>query len=454
MSSLRIRLSLVLLVATGFVWLFASAWIYSESNAEIERVLDTRLQESARMVASLVMPSNASDVDRLVAKGNAAALSERYEHQLSCQIWSFDGKLITKSSGAPDEALAGTVDGFTERLIGGEPWRVFTVEDHEKGIRVMVGDSLTLRHRLITDLLKGLLLPLALIIPLLAFVIWGSISAGLRPIDAIVGELRSRSADDIKPLTSKKSPQEIRPLVEELNKLFVDVDAARQHERELTAFAAHELRTPLAGLKTQAQIAIATSDQHVREEALRQIVFSIDRTSRLIQQILTTARIDAAVSTGRLQLVDLRGLLQEIIAEHPSGRHDIRLELDNCPASIETNRELLILALRNLHENAIQHVPVGGSVIWSCAFTGGRRVLVLEDTGPGIPEDELPLVFNRFFRGRHKTGIGSGLGLAIVDIALKRLGATIVLRNRDDGSGLHTEITLPEIQRSGDNFSI
>ena len=443
MISLRARLALILLIATGLIWLCASIWIYTESKTEVERVLDTRLQEAARMVASLATPSNTSDLDQRMSDMASAPLSGSYEHQLSCQIWSFGGKLIAKSTGAPSERLSDSTVGFSDRLVGKEPWRVFTVEDHEKGIRVMVGDSLTLRHRLVADLLKGLLLPTLLIIPLLGFAIWTSISTGLRPIDGITDELRNRSADDMKPLEVGRIPREIRPLVEELNKLFGEVDSARLHERELTAFAAHELRTPLAGLKTQAQIAIAATDSKVREEALRQLVFSIDRTSRLIQQMLTTARLDAGAEIGRNEPVDLRSLLDDIASDQPSGDRKIIVKLDRRNATIETNRELLMLALRNLHENAIQHVPDGGSATWSCDHHDDRLVLVLEDSGPGIPEDELPLVTNRFYRGRRKSGVGSGLGLAITDLALKRIGGTIVLRNRSDGGGLRAEISLP-----------
>lgn len=442
MVSLRTRLSLLLVAATGLIWLCASIWIYAESKVEIERVLDTRLQESARMVASLAMPSGSDELDRRIANPSTP-LSGSYAHQLSCQIWSFDGKLISKSSGAPQETLAGPATGFSDRVIDSEPWRVYTVEDQAKGIRVMVGDSLTLRSRLIADLLKGLLIPMALIIPFLALAIWASIAAGLRPLDAIADELRHRSVDDMKPLKANRAPREISPLVNELNKLFGDVDAARRHERELTAFAAHELKTPIAGLKAQVQVALATTDPQIRDGALQQIVVSIDRTSRLMQQMLTTARLESQAEFQKVQLVNLSDLLKEIVLHHPAGNRAISVRHECGEGTIETDRELLTLALRNLHENAVQHTSDDGSVVWSCSRSTGHLALALEDNGPGIPEDELPLVFNRFYRGKRKSSLGSGLGLAITDIALKRLGGTITLQNRSDTTGLRVEISLP-----------
>jgi len=446
MNSLRGRLSLILLLATGAIWFCAAVWIYAESKTEVERVLDTRLQEAARMVASIAAHASPSDLDRQMSAG-PEALSATYQRQLSCQIWSFDGKLLAKSTEAPRERLSETSEGFSERMVGKEPWRVFTVEDRDKGVRVMVGDSLTLRRRLVTDLLTGLLLPTVLIVPLLAFAIWAAIGKGLRPIGALTTELGERGADDMKPLELGRIPREIRPLVEELNKLFGAVDTARRHERELTAFAAHELRTPLAGLKTQAQIAIATTDERVRGEALQQLVVSIDRTSRLIQQMLTTARLDADAETGRTDRVDLRRLVDDIVSTHPSGQRAVEVDFAQCHPTIETKRDMLALALRNLYENAIQHAPEGGSVVWTCRRDDRGLVLVLEDSGAGIPEDELPLVTNRFYRGRRKSGVGSGLGLSITELALKRIGGSLVLRNRTDRSGLRAEVRLPVSRR-------
>lgn len=447
MISLRTRLSLVLLLATGVIWCCAAVWIYVESKTEIERVLDTRLQEAARMVTSIATRASPTDVDGRMSE-SAEVPSASYERQLSCQIWSFDGKLLAKSTEAPSERLSDSQEGFSDRIVGKEPWRVFTVEDRDKGLRVMVGDSLTLRRRLVTDLLTGLMLPMILILPLLALAIWAAIGKGLRPIGVLTAELGGRGVDDMKPLEVGRTPSEIKPLVEELNALFGAVDAARRHERELTAFAAHELRTPLAGLKTQAQIAIATTDEMVRGQALRQLVVSIDRTSRLIQQMLTTARLDADAEAACTDRVELRRLVDEIVAAHPSGRREIAIDFTSCNPSIETNREMLGLALRNLYENAIQHAPEGSSVAWLCRRDGDELLLVLEDGGAGIPEDELPLVVKRFYRGRRKSDVGSGLGLAITELALKRIGGNLALTNRTDGSGLRAEVRLLAPRRS------
>lgn len=441
MSSLRKRLFVILVAATGIIWLSAVAWIYLGSKAQLEHVLDTRLQEAARMVSSLVAGGNMAAAD--AAASVAVSAQAGYERQLSCQIWSLDGRLVARSSGAPDQRLTESVAGFSEQLVGGETWRVFTIEDATKGVRVMVGDRLGLRDRLVADLIKGLMAPALLIVPMLGLLIWASIGSGLRPLRVMAGELRARGADDMSPIDTGNAPSEVKPLADALNGLFIKVEAARRHEREVTAFAAHELRTPLAGLKTQTQIAIAAADPTVREGALRQILVSVDRTTRLVRQLLVIARLDAGSRVNDVQDVNAGEILDEIIDGSRASGAAVRIDVD--PAlyalCVRANREMLTLALRNLHENAIEHMSDSGTVAWRAAPDGNG--LLVEDEGPGIPDDELALVTQRFYRGRHKSPAGTGLGLAITELAAKRLGGNLVLKNRGDAAGLSAAIVLP-----------
>src|SRR5665647_119083 len=280
MTSLRKRLFLILLSATGLIWLSAVAWIYISTRTELEHVLDTRLQEAARMVNSLVSSGNMSAAASIGALPGGPVETASYERQLSCQIWSLDGRLVARSSGAPDAALTVQEIGFSDRIVDGESWRVYSIKNDTSGVRVMVGDRLGLRDRLVADLIKGLMTPALLIIPLLGLLIWASLGQGLKPLTRIAADLRDRKADDMSSVDAGHAPREVQPLADALNGLFASVEAARQHERDVTAFASHELRTPLAGLKTQAQIAMAATDPEVRQGALRQILVSVDRTTR------------------------------------------------------------------------------------------------------------------------------------------------------------------------------
>ncbi len=438
MTSLRLRLFVILIGATGLIWLAAVSWIYISSQRELEHVLDTRLQEAARMVASLAEGFDRSPSDGADPKTFNPALSG-YERQLSCQIWSLDGRLIAKSSGAPEGVLTDRKSGFSDHEINGEAWRVYAVEDASKGVRVLVGDRLGLRERLVGDLVKGVLWPALLMIPLLGLLIWLSLRRGFRPLAWITHDIAHRKADDMRPVNVTTTPSEVRPLTEALNQLFAKVELARRHERDLTAFAAHELRTPLAGLKAQAQIAIAADDPTVMKHALRQILVSVDRTSRLVRQLLAIARLDAEVKDQGSETIAIGGLIDEVAAA--TARPDtVTVSVDPRLATLTwvVDRGCLELAIRNLHENAIQHMPSGGLVHWTVGSSPND--IVVEDEGPGIPENEMPQVGTRFFRGRFKSAVGSGLGLSISRLALERIGARLVLNNRTDTKGLRAEL--------------
>lgn len=442
--SMRGRLFIVLTVATGLIWLCASAWVYFQTRSEVEHVLDTRLQEAARMVSSLAINSDAVASDTSPSHEHLLPEIASYERQLSCQIWSLDGRLVARSSGAPSDSLGNETDGFSDQQVGGETWRVYAISDSAKGIRVLVGDRLGLRERLISDLIKGLLWPALLIVPLLGLLIWTVLGQGLRPLHSMAVDLRNRSVDDMSPVETSQAPPELAPLANSLNGLFSKVESARRHEREITAFAAHELRTPLAGLKTQAQVAIATQDPEARARALRLIVISVDRTSRLVRQLLAIARIDAQDDVQRTDNVNLGETLDEIVSADPlSDSANVVLGPALYEISLATNRDLLTSALRNLHENSIQHINSNGIVMWDAAHVGSTLVITLEDDGPGIPESELTLVTSRFFRGRHKSHYGSGLGLSIVQLAADKLGGALSLKNRSDGKGLRVTLSFP-----------
>ncbi|MCC2613841.1 ATP-binding protein [Neorhizobium sp. Rsf11] len=438
MNSIRVRLFAILLATTGSVWLFAAAWIYASTQAEVERVLDARLMEAARMVSSLITdhridPAAAADA----ATANAPPppfeeASGSYSRQLSCQIWSLQGNLVSRSESAPETSLASHTNGFEETEIDGERWRVYAVVNPSLGVRVLVGDSLEIRDRLIGDVIKGLLLPGIVILPVLAALIWLSVGRGLAPLTRIAEGLAGRSASELHPVDDGTVPQEVRPVIRALNSLFGRVAEARDRERSFTAYAAHELKTPLAGLKTQAQIALRTDDQNVQREALSRISTSVDRTSRMVRQLIDLAAIDASQGVSTDEPVDIAVLLGEIASELETqlAANDVHVAVELAdqtqrPTILRGDRVLVRLAIRNLLENAIQHSPKGEEV--RCRIVAGLSEAFVEilDQGPGIPQAEEQRVTERFFRGSKAHGRGSGLGLSIVQMALDRLGGSL-----------------------------
>ncbi|SDG23854.1 ATP-binding protein [Alloyangia pacifica] len=439
--SLRLRLFLILALATGAIWFSAVMWIEHSTRAQVTKVLDARLAEAARMVSSLLS-------DRRIAMagdGSPVAIPldphGDYAHQLSCQIWSLRGTLVGQSEGAPAGQLTGAHGtGYSESTVGGETWRVYTVENAALGVRVMVGDSIGVRERLVSGVIEGLLLPMALILPLLAAAIWISLGKGLAPMHRLAEALRLRSPSDLAPLPVGPVPAEMRPMRSALDGLFARLSRAREAERDFTAFAAHELKTPLAGLRTQAQIARIAPDAATRTRALQNIERSVDRTDRLVRQLL---ELSAVEREGAAQdQLDLGQLSAEICADLAplAEARDVMLVSDVPEGSAQplaASGFLLHAALRNLVENAVQASPVGAKVRISC----DGKVLAVEDSGPGIPEALRARACERFVRGT-QGGDGSGLGLAIASAAMERLGGELRLPP-SDGQGQRAELHLP-----------
>jgi len=441
-TSIRTRLFVILVLATGLIWLCAVVWIYVNTRHEVERALDTRLMEAARMVSSLVTRGEA--VVGATVEPPILDRTTGYERQLSCQIWSLDGRLLGLSGGAPSVELSAHASGFSETVIDGQVWRVYAIADEARGVRVLVGDRLTVREHLVGDMIVGLLLPAAPILPALAILIWASVGRGLRPLRSMTAALERRDANDLSPIGDENAPAEIRPMIEALNTLFGRVAEARAHERGFTAFAAHELRTPLAGLKTQVQVALAARETAARDSALRQTLVAVDRTTRLVEQLLSMSRLDVYATAAEQEWIDVGAALESLTQSLRPAERPVTVDVtpDARTAFVLMNAELFHLAVKNLFENALQHSPDGGTVTWSVRTTGAAAILAVQDDGPGIPEDELQLVRRRFFRGRHKSAVGNGLGLAIVDLALQRAGAELRLRNTENGTGLVAEIVL------------
>ncbi len=451
MRSIRARLFTILLVTTGIVWLSAIAWIYLSTKAEVERVLDARLTEAARMVSSLITSQEiairkAGGVPAMVAVPHVS-----YDRQLSCQIWGFDGTLVGRSESAPGQPLTAAKSGFSETTIDGETWRVYAVANPELGIRVLVGDNLYVRDRLVADVIRGLAFPALLILPVLAALLWLSVGKGLAPLAAIASALGVRRASDLSALPDNDSPSEIKPVIRSLNGLFARVSTARERERDFTAFAAHELRTPIAGLKTQAQIALGSNDEAIRNNALRQITVGVDHTARLVRQLTDLTNAESGELDDDAGHVDVGRTLQALaddIGQHHRDAASFSISAELARLELGVNPSLFMVGVRNLLENAVLHSPPDKPVRCDLRRDQGFEAITIDDCGPGIPEDELPKVCSRFFRGRNQTAAGSGLGLAIANLAAERMGARLYLENRAEG-GLRAELRFKKTVRNG-----
>lgn len=271
-------------------------------------------------------------------------------------------------------------------------------------------------------------------------------NAGLLPLGVVARQVQRRAPDNLAPLGERGVPREVSPLVQALNALFGRLRASFEQERRFTADAAHELRTPLAAVKTQAQVALAASSEDERRRALSKVVVGVDRATHLVEQLLLLARLDPQADLPGPVPVALHDLAASCIGEQAqvAADKDVTLALESGDEAVVLgNPTLLSVLLRNLIDNAIRYAPAASEVEVSIKRNHAGATLRVTDNGLGIPEDERDRVFDRFYRVVGAVERGSGLGLSIVKRIADLHHATIHLSQGSGGRGLAVEVSFP-----------
>lgn len=446
MTSIRQRLGLALILSTTLVWAAAMGWINLATRDRVEQALDARLSEAARMVSSLL-----SDHRIDLARGAGPALQAQlqpaggYERLLSCQIWSVKGEMVGRSEGAPQAALTAAAAGFSDSIVDGERWRVYTAVNAELGVRVMVGDRVAMRDNLVRGVITGLAVPALIMLPLLAALILAIVQRGLAPLTAVAGALEGRATHELRNLDVPRT-RELRPVVTALNALIARIRRDRQRERAFTTYAAHELKTPLAGISAQAQIALHAPDEQTRRAALQQILASVGRTDRLVGQLLELAALEDEDMPVTLAAIDLGGVVAAVAADLAPLAEARNLRLVVAPAEgaamTRAAPELVFAALRNPVENAILVSPPGATVGIDLWRQADEWRVEISDQGPGLEVEDAARLTQPFYRGRGAAYAGSGLGLAITQAALERVGGRLSV-GQGAAQGATVVIALP-----------
>jgi two-component system OmpR family sensor kinase len=358
------------------------------------------------------------------------------------QIWDASGLRIYASHAYP--TLPGLVPpGFHDvRVAGGGGWRVYAVP--VGGSVVQVAQPLAARDALVLRTAIGTVAPMFALFPLLGLLLWVGLGRGLEPLRRLAQEAGARDAGTLGPFAERGLDDELRPLVHALNGLLGRLGDALDAQRGFVADAAHALRTPLAALTLQAQLAERAGDEAARSAALAELRRGLRRANRLVEQLLTLARQEPGGPEPLPGRVDLAALARAAVADAAVAAEargvDLGLARDE-PLAIVGDPDALRILIDNLVDNALRHAPAGSAV--DVAVTADGTVAV-EDRGPGLPPAELEAVFERFRRGRDASGIGSGLGLAIVRRIAQRHGGRARLVNRG-GGGLRAEVVFPVV---------
>ena len=437
-TSLKQRLLVLALAAITLVWLGATAFTYLDAREEFDEVLDAHLAQAA----SLLVVQATHEIDELETEH--APLLHKYARRVAFQVWEKGQQLRLHSANAPQQPLANRERGFSDNTIDGKRWRVFSTWDESGEYLIHVAERIDVREELARDIAGNLLRPMWFSLPLLALLLWVAVLRGLRPLDKLAREVEQREPDNLVALDATSAPREVVPLIERLNRLFLRIDASMQKERRFTADAAHELRTPVAAIKAQAQVARAASAEAERIHALDNAILGCDRAAHLIDQLLTLARVDT-LDRGMAEPCRLRNIAAEAIAALvPAAlEKDMHLELlAGDEATVRGNPGLLRVLLRNLLDNSMRHSPSGTTVQVSIAQEPGAVCLSVSDNGPGIPEQERDKVLERFYRPLGTQASGSGLGLSIVKRIAEVHDAALQILPAGEGRGLRVTVSF------------
>lgn len=439
LTSLRLRLMLgfVLLTLTG--WGAASIGAWWQTRHNINMLFDTQQMLFAKRLATM-NPEQLSHQPLSLPKTKKLLKHHRGEQEddaLAFAVFTRDGQMVMNDGDNGKDFLFSTYqrNGFTDGRLQGDDdlWRMVWLSTPDKEYVVVVGQEWEYRDDMTRDIVHANLLPWLIALPIMMLLLLWLVTYELAPLKRIARQLRERTPGDDRPLKEARVPQEVRPLLAELNALFQRTGEMLMRERRFTSDAAHELRSPLAALKVQTEVAqLAHDDEKMRHHALQNLDAGIDRATRLVDQLLTLSRLD---SEGELetQPVDLYQLLQQAAIDHYAKARTTETEIVlNAPdaAVIRPGNALLLsLMIRNLLDNALRYSPPGGHT----ALNLTDNSIEVADDGPGVSREALQRIGERFYRppGQEKTG--SGLGLSIVSHIARLHGMRVQFTNRDEG---------------------
>ena len=344
-----------------------------------------------------------------------------------------------------------TALGYADVTVGGQAWRTYGLQTVQ-GV-IQIAQPVQVRESLARGAALRVVIPLLLLLPLLGAAVVGVVGSGLRPLRRVASEVQRRDVHSLTPIAAARLPQEIAPLVNELNRLLMRLDEAFQTQRAFIADAAHELRSPLTALSLELQLLDRAPDEEARREALANLKAAAARAIHLVEQMLTLARNEPREPVGELGAVALEQAVAEGIADAhalAAARH-IDLSLEAETATVRGDREALRTLVRNPVDNAVRYTPQGGSVRVRtrpgsrAPGRGEPALLEVADSGPGIAPADRDRVFDRFYRRAGSPEGGSGLGLAIVKAVADRHGARILLGDAPEGGLLVTVLFPPAV---------
>ncbi|AOX99027.1 sensor histidine kinase N-terminal domain-containing protein [Jeongeupia sp. USM3] len=455
--SLQRQLLLWLLIPQIVLWLAGAALYYNVATHYANAVTDNSLLQTGRAIARQVQPLD----DGLMIDFPRAAqllLEEGPDDKLFYTVSTVPGGMIlgNRRLPAPPGQPAADHPVFYNTTQDRESIRVLSLFYRltpDRWLHVQVGKSLQPRNRISREILLATGVPLGLLIIAMSVLVWWGVSRGLRPLDKLKRGVEHRVPQDLTPLETESLPVELQSLTQALNQLLSTTNESVSRQRRFIADAAHQLRTPLAGLKSQTELAMRETTPEGLRDRLNLVHASATRSIHLVNQLLTLARSEPGAQAGMPGMkVDLAKLIRDLTAESVpralAAGMDLGCDSALAEATIDGNPALLRELFINLVENAIKYIPRGSNITVRLFEQGPDYVVEVEDDGNGISDEQKPRVFERFYRVNQNDGNGCGLGMAIVKEIAERHGGRIELADAQP-HGLIARVSLPR-QRPGE----
>lgn len=440
--SIRNFLLVNILIITALVASLSALGDYFLNQADVQKHMDTVLEQMGLSFHAVL--SNAIEPKTAQRLQNKFFSDTKYHYQ----VWSSQDALMLYSPKTATINFNIAPIGLSDLVINKELWRIYKISDSHTHWDFIVAEKYNNRNKLLWHIGQNNFYILLLALPLSGILIWLIVGYGFRNITRITTEVSNRAHTYLKPVDIQSVPLEIKPLILELNDLFLRLHSAFEREKRFAGDAAHELRTPLAALKTQAQVVLKTTDEKERHALLENLILAVDRITHIVQQLLILSRlVPEAASIYDIVEVDLPKIAAEIIAQLVPMALEKKIDISlDSPDSLKLKGNLtgLSILIRNLVDNAIRYTPEHGQVTVEISQTSRHVVLKVTDNGPGIPEELRERVFERFYRMMGNSAAGSGLGLAIVQQISELHQADIKLTTPPNGKGLQIEIWFPK----------
>lgn len=443
MSIRRRTLTLIiglLLAGLGVI----SVYNLHDSNHEIAEVYDAQLAQNARLLQGVMRMPLASKEQADLYQAFNKALGEAepridghpYESKIAFQVWNAKGEVLVHTASAPSLSAPPSTPGFNDVVdLNNRQWRAFMLEDKQNQLLVWVGERSDVRTDLVDRIVRHTLWPNILGSLILAAMIWLAIGWGLKPLANMAATLRARHSGSLEPLNLDPLAAELEPMQAALNRMLAHIQEVLGRELRFIADAAHEMRTPLAVLRVHAQNLLEAGTEQERRDSLEHLIAGVDRTSRLVNQLLTMARMEPQPGASTPRCIDLAATIRESLIQLTpwllSKRLELAFDVSGALSPVRVDASAINIALNNLVTNAANFSPANGLITVRLTQQNDHYELSVEDDGPGIDESERERLFERFYSRANDQG--AGLGLTIVQAIAVRMGGQVRLENRARG---------------------